>query len=42
VAGAGANDNRFYRPPVGGLSLANGETRNVNKPVFILQAGRTF
>jgi uncharacterized protein (TIGR02001 family) len=42
AAGAGANNNRFYRPPVGGLSLANGETRNVNKPVLILQVGRTF
>jgi uncharacterized protein (TIGR02001 family) len=42
AAGAGANNNRFYRPPVGGLSYANGDTRNVNKPVLILQAGRTF
>ncbi len=42
AAGAGANNNRFYRPPVGGLSYGNGDTRNVNKPVLILQAGRTF
>jgi uncharacterized protein (TIGR02001 family) len=42
AAGAGANNNRFYRPPVGGLSYGNGETRNVNKPVLILQVGRTF
>ena len=42
VAGAGANNNRFYRPPVGGLSYGNGDTRNVNKPVLIVQAGRTF
>ena len=42
AAGAGANNNRFYRPPVGGLSFGNGETRNVNKPVLILQVGRTF
>ena len=42
AAGAGANNNKFYRPPVGGLSFGNGETRNVNKPVLILQVGRTF
>jgi uncharacterized protein (TIGR02001 family) len=42
AAGAGANNDRFYRPPVGGLSLANGQTRDVNKPVLIVQAGRTF
>jgi uncharacterized protein (TIGR02001 family) len=42
AAGAGANNNRFYRPPVGGLSYGNGDTRNVNKPVLILQVGRTF
>ena len=42
AAGAGANNNRFYRPPVGGLSYANSGTRDVNKPVLILQAGRTF
>ena len=42
AAGAGANNNRFYRPPVGGLSYANGDTRNVNKPMLILQVGRTF
>ena len=42
AAAAGANNDRFYRPPVGGLSDANGETRKVNKPVLILQVGRTF
>ena len=42
AAGAGASNNRFYRPPLGGLSYGNGDTRNVNKPVLILQAGRTF
>ena len=42
AAAAGANNDRFYRPPVGGLSFGNGETRNVNKPVLIIQAGRTF
>ena len=42
AAGAGANNNRFYRPPVGGLSYGNGETRKLNKPVLIVQVGRTF
>ena len=42
AAGAGANNDRFYRPPVGGLSYANGETRKLNKPVLIVQVGRTF
>jgi len=42
AAGAGASNDRFYRPPVGGLSFANGQVRNLNKPVFIVQVGRTF
>jgi uncharacterized protein (TIGR02001 family) len=42
AAGAGANNDKFYRPPVGGLSFANGQTRDLNKPVFVVQAGRTF
>ena len=39
---AGADDDRYWRPPVGGLSLANGEVRAVNRTAFIVQAGRTF
>ena len=39
---AGATNDRFYKSPVGGLSLANGETRAVNRTAFIVQAGRTF
>ncbi len=39
---AGADNGRFYRPPVGGLSLANGDTRAVNRAAFIGQVGRTF
>ena len=42
AAGAGANNNKFFRPPTGGLSAANGDTRNLNKPVLIVQVGRTF
>ena len=42
AAVAGAGNDRFYRPPVGGLSVANGDTRAVNRPAFIVQAGRTF
>ena len=39
---AGAGNDRFYRPPVGGLSFADGDTRSVNRAAFIVQAGRTF
>jgi uncharacterized protein (TIGR02001 family) len=44
VAGivAGADNDAFWRPPTGGLSYANGDTRELNKPVFIVQVGRTF
>ncbi len=41
-AWAGANNDSFYRPPVGGLSYANGQTRSVNRGVAIVQVGRTF
>ncbi|HEY9027795.1 MAG TPA: TorF family putative porin [Burkholderiaceae bacterium] len=39
---AGANNDRYWRPPVGGLSMAHGGTRAVNRGAFIVQAGRTF
>lgn len=39
---AGANNDRFYRPPVGGLSMSNGDTRSLNRTAFIVQAGRVF
>ena len=39
---AGANNDRYWRPPVGGLSLANGDARAVNRTAFIVQLGRTF
>jgi uncharacterized protein (TIGR02001 family) len=44
VAGivAGADNDAFWRPPAGGLSYANGDTKDLNKPVFIVQVGRTF
>ena len=42
AAVAGADNDRFYRPPVGGLSAANGDTRAINRAAFIVQAGRTF
>lgn len=38
----GATNNTFFRTPVGGLSMANGETRSLNRNVLIFQAGRTF
>lgn len=42
VAYVTASNNTFFRPPVGGASLATAETRDLNKGVVILQAGRTF
>jgi uncharacterized protein (TIGR02001 family) len=42
AAVAGANNDAMFRAPTGGLSLGNGETRSLNKAVFILQAGRQF
>ena len=39
---AGANNDRYWRAPVGGLSLANGDTRAVNRTAFIVQLARTF
>lgn len=41
-AWVGATNDRFYRPPVGGLSAANGETRELNKDRLVLQVGRSF
>ena len=37
-----AGNDTFFRPPVGGLSATNGDTRDLNKGVFVVQAGRTF
>ena len=42
AAVVGANNNAFFRPTTGGLSLANGDTRELNKPVVVLQVGRSF
>ena len=42
AAAAGATNDAFYRPPIGGLSLANGDTRELNRSVLVLQLGRTF
>jgi uncharacterized protein (TIGR02001 family) len=42
AAVVGATNDALYRPPTGGLSLANGDTRELNKPVLVLQAGRSF
>lgn len=41
-AWVGANNDGFYRPPVGGLSYANDQTRSVNRGTAIFQVGRTF
>ena len=37
-----ATNDRFYRPPTGGLSSANGDTRDLNRGQWVLQLGRTF
>ncbi len=42
VSGVGASNNTFFRAPTGGLSASNGETRSLNRPVLVVQAGRTF
>jgi len=42
AAAVGATNDTFYRPPIGGLSAANGDTRDLNRPVLVLQVGRTF
>lgn len=42
IAYVKATNDTFYRPPVGGLSAATTETRDLNKGVFVVQAGRTF
>ncbi len=42
TAFVGATNNRFFRPPSGGLSAANAETRAVNRQVLVVQIGRTF
>lgn len=38
----GATNDTFFRPPTGGLSAANGDTRALNRRVLVLQVGRTF
>jgi len=39
---SGANNNHFFRPPTGGLSLTDGATRALNRTTAVLQAGKTF
>ena len=42
LAVVGADNNSFFRPPTGGLSAANGDTRKLNAPVAVVQVGRSF
>jgi uncharacterized protein (TIGR02001 family) len=42
AAAVGATNDTFFRPPTGGLSAANGDTRELNRPVLVLQVGRSF
>ncbi len=38
----GATNNAFFRPPTGGLSAGNTETRSLNRNALVFQVGRTF
>lgn len=38
----GATNNRFYRPPTGGLSATDGATRALNRPALVLHVGKMF
>ena len=42
LALVGATNDAMFRPPTGGLSMANMDTRDLNRPVVVLQLGRTF
>lgn len=42
VSVVGATNDRFYRPPIGGLSAIDGATRNLDRPTPIVQVGKTF
>jgi len=42
VGVVGATNNRFYRPPTGGLSATDGATRALNRAALVLQVGKTF
>lgn len=42
LAAAGGSNDRFYRPPSGGLSATDHATRPLNRPVFMVQLGKTF
>jgi hypothetical protein len=42
AAAVGADNDTFFQPPVGGLSAANGDTRERNKPVLVPQVSRNF
>jgi uncharacterized protein (TIGR02001 family) len=37
-----SSNDTFFRTPIGGLSMATTETRDLNKGVLVLQAGRSF
>ena len=42
VSVVGAGNNTLYRPPLGGLSLKDGQTRSLNRNAVVLQVGKTF
>jgi len=42
IGASGASNNRFYRPPTGGLSAIDNASRNLNRTVLVVQIGKTF
>lgn len=42
LALVGASNNRFYRPPTGGLSASDDATRALNRNAIVVQLGKTF
>ena len=37
-----ASNDTYWRPPVGGLSFANTDTKNLNGATAVVLVGRTF
>lgn len=42
IAAVGSSSNRLYRPPLGGLSATDGQTRALNRSAVVLQIGKSF
>jgi hypothetical protein len=42
IAAVGSSPNRLYRPPLGGLSATDTQSRALNRSAVVLQIGKTF